>query len=379
MDAALPLLEAFRKDLYHCSDCNYCVDAVWQERGMDHICATITHHAPVLSYSGRGYMAAARALLEGQALNPATLAERAFSCTGCGNCEASCPIGLRPTQVGQALRETLAEQGVLPPGVEALRLRMREAGNAYGAESASRTRWAEGLAFASAATATVNYAPGCAAAHARPAEARAAVALMTLGGERVHFAAATDACCGAPLAEAGLRADAAYAEQALAARNTTTRLVTSGLECLPAWQRGGVVAGSFAQWLIDALADGRLRLTPKASRPPTVQVFDSCASRRPGGAPDPLRDALAALGQAVANPPLEARYAVCCGAAGSLSELHPLSAARMAAARVPADDHLPVVGSDPRCLGHLAAGGQAERYYGLAEFVLAAFDVQGAA
>ena len=379
MDVALPLLEAFRKDLYHCSDCNYCVDAVWQERGMDHICATITHHAPVLSYSGRGYMAAARALLEGQALNPETLAERAFSCTGCGNCEASCPIGLRPTQVGQALRETLAEQGVLPPGVEALRQRMREAGNAYGAEPAGRTRWAEGLAFASAATATVNYAPGFAAAHARPAEARAAVALMTLAGERVHFAAATDACCGAPLAEAGLRADAAYAEQALAVRNTAPRLVTSGLECLPAWQRGGVVAGSFAHWLIEALADGRLRLAPKVSRPPTVQVFDSCASRRPGGAPDPLRDALAALGQAVANPPLEARYAVCCGAAGSLSELHPLSAARMAAARVPEDDRLPVVGSDPRCLGHLAAGGLAERYFGLAEFVLAAFDVQGAA
>ena len=379
MDVALPLLEAFRKDLYHCSDCNYCVDAVWQERGIAHVCATITHHSPALSYSGRGYMAAARALLEGQALNPETLAERVFSCTGCGNCETSCPIGLRPTQIGQALRETLAEQGVLPPGVEALRQRMREAGNAYGAEPASRARWAEGLGFVSAEDATIDYAPGCAAAHARPAEARTAVALMNLAGERVHFAAATDACCGAPLAEAGLRADAAYAERTLAARSTAPRFVTSGLECLPAWQRGGVAAGSFAQWLIEALASGRLRLTPKASRPETVQVFDSCASRRPGGAPDPLRDALAALGQQVANPPLAARHAVCCGASGSLSELHPLSAARMAAARVPEDDCLPVVGSDPRCLGHLAAGGQAERYFGLAEFVLAAFDVQGAA
>ena len=46
---------------------------------------------------------------------------------------------------------------------------------------------------------------------------------------------------------------------------------------------------------------------------------------------------------------------------------------------MPEDDRLPVVGSDPRCLGHLAAGGLAERYFGLAEFVLAAFDVQGAA
>jgi DNA helicase HerA-like ATPase len=106
-------------------------------------------------------------------------------------------------------------------------------------------------------------------------------------------------------------------------------------------------------------------------------VFDSCASRRPGGAPDLLRQALSALGQDVVNGPQDARHAVCCGAAGSLAELHPLSAARMAAARSEPDSRWPTVGSDTRCLGHLANGGEAERYFGLAEFVLAHFDVAG--
>lgn len=45
----LPLLEAFRKDLYHCADCNYCVDAVWAERGIEHVCPTMQSHSPVTS------------------------------------------------------------------------------------------------------------------------------------------------------------------------------------------------------------------------------------------------------------------------------------------------------------------------------------------
>jgi len=160
MSLNLSLLETFRKDLYHCSDCNYCVDAVWAERGMHHVCATITHHSPAISYSGRGFVLAARALLEGQALNPETVAERVFSCTGCGNCEASCPIGLRPAQVGQALRETLANEDILPPAIAALRGRMREQGNAYGAPRENRARWAEGLSFSAAVDASIHYALG---------------------------------------------------------------------------------------------------------------------------------------------------------------------------------------------------------------------------
>lgn len=376
MTLNLSLLETFRKDLYHCSDCNYCVDAVWAERGMHHVCATITHHSPAISYSGRGFVLAARALLEGQALNPETVAERVFSCTGCGNCEASCPIGLRPAQVGQALRETLANEDILPPAIAALRGRMREQGNAYGAPRENRARWAEGLSFSAAVDASIHYAPGCAAAHARPAEARATVQLLQAAGERVSFEPASDACCGAPLREAGLLADAGFAERALAARGAT-RVLTSGLECLASWQRAGVNVHSFANWLCEALAEGRLRLQARATRPAQVRVFDSCASRRPGGAPDLLRQALSALGQDVVNGPQDARHAVCCGAAGSLAELHPLSAARMAAARSEPDSRWPTVGSDTRCLGHLANGGEAERYFGLAEFVLAHFDVAG--
>lgn len=373
MTLGLDLLERFRQDLYRCSDCNYCVDSVWTERGISHVCATIEHHSPAVSYSGRGFLLAARALLEGQDLNPVALAERVFSCTACGNCESVCPLGLRPAQVGQALRETLAADDVLPPAVQGLRQRMRGQGNAYGAPGDTRAGWADGLHFATSAHATVHYSPGCATAYGRPVEARAAMALLKAAGELVYFSGAQDSCCGAPLREAGLAADADHAEARLVQGGQVARLVASGLECLPAWGRVAGSVLSFPAWLLEVLGSGRLTLTRNGGRPLEVQVFDSCAMRRVDAVSAPVRAVLQALGVVVMNP-VEARHAVCCGAGGSLPTLHPTSAARMAASRCGGQDtELPVVGVDVRCMSHLATGGDAERYFTLAEFLVAHF------
>lgn len=378
--AAPTLLAGFAGDLYHCADCGYCVDAVWAERGLEHVCPTIGHHLPVASYSGRGYLAAARAWHEGAALDLDVLAERVFTCTGCGNCEQVCPIGLRPTQVGQALREELVARGHAPASVDALRATMRACGNPSGHPSSARGAWAQGLQFARE-DATLLYAPGCAATHGDPAEARAVVALLAAAGERVAWRGDDDRCCGAPLREVGLLDDAAYAARGLAAELPVARVVTSGLECRAAWRGAlGEQAVGFPEWLLDALARGRLRVRPRDHS--RVFAFDGCANRRPGtdGRPDPLREVLARIGVETVNDGLGAATAVCCGAAGGMPAMNPASAARMAGGRlaeVPAG--LPVVGADPRCLAHLAgaAGEAGPRLLGLAEFIAAHCDVEG--
>jgi len=375
-------LAAFASDLYHCADCSYCVDAVWAERGIEHVCPTISHHQPVASYSGRGFIAAARAWYEGTALDLDVLAERVFTCTGCGNCEQVCPIGLRPTQVGQALREKLADRGHAPASVDALRATMRACGNPYGKPPATRGTWANGHAFAGAA-ATVLYAPGCAAAYGAPAEARAALALLEAAGEKVAWRGDDDRCCGAPLRELGLHEDAHYAEQRLAAGLGEQRVVTSGLECRPVWRRArGEQAQAFPEWLLDALERGRLRVTPRDHA--RVYAFDGCANRRPGadGRPDTLRAILARIGVDCVNGELGAATAVCCGAAGGMPSMAPPSATRMAAARledIPAG--VPIVCADPRCLAHLlpSAGSGGQRLLGLAAFVQAHCEVEGGA
>lgn len=369
----------FAKDLYHCADCSYCVDAIWTERGIAHVCSTLEHHRPVPSYSGRGYLAAARALAEGEALAPEVLAERVFSCTGCANCEQVCPIGLRPAQLAQALREELVERGHTPPAVEVLRGTMRACGNPYGKPPATRGEWARGLDFANG-EATVLYAPGCAAACGDPAEPRAVVRLLGLAGEKVGWRGDDDRCCGAPLRETGLVEDARYAEQRLGSDVFAPRVVSSGLECLPAWRRvAGDRALSFPAWLLEMLDTGRLRVTPRDHA--AVAAFDGCANRRPeadGTRPDRLREVLARIGIAVVNDARGAALALCCGAAGGMPAMARESAVRMAGARLdglPAD--LPIVAADPRCLTHLAAARQGPRPHGLAAFILAHCDVEG--
>lgn len=380
--SAPTLLAAFAGDLYHCADCGYCVDAVWAERGIEHVCPTIDHHLPVASYSGRGYLAAARAWHEGAALDLEVLAERVFTCTGCGNCERVCPIGLRPTQVGQALRAELVARGHAPASVDALRATLRTCGNPYGKPPSDRGAWAQGHGFARE-DATVLYAPGCAAACGEPAEARAVVALLEAAGEQVAWRGDDDRCCGAPLREVGLLDDAAHAARRLAADLPATRVITSGLECRPAWRAalGGQAMG-FPEWLLGALESGRLRVSPRDHS--RVFAFDGCANRRPGteGRPDPLREVLARIGVVSVNDGLGAATAVCCGAAGGLPAMQPASAARMAGARladVPVG--VPLVCADPRCLGHLAAsaGEGGPRLLGLAEFVATHCDVEGPA
>ena len=66
-DAGFARLRAYENALYHCATCNYCVSATWSERGIDGVCATLRGHSPAASYSGKGYLATARALLEGEA------------------------------------------------------------------------------------------------------------------------------------------------------------------------------------------------------------------------------------------------------------------------------------------------------------------------
>ncbi len=109
--AAFLHLARYRHDLYHCATCNYCVSAVWPQRGIDGVCATLRSHSPAASYSGKGYLATARALLEGETLALDSLAERAYACTTCGNCESVCPIGMPPTAVVGALRAELEPFG----------------------------------------------------------------------------------------------------------------------------------------------------------------------------------------------------------------------------------------------------------------------------
>jgi glycolate oxidase iron-sulfur subunit len=369
----LPLVAAFSRELYHCSDCSYCVDAVWAARGIDRVCPTLAHHDPRPAYSGRGYLAAARAWLEGRALDEDVLAERVFTCTGCGNCETVCPIGLHPRAVNAALRGELLARECAPAPIAALLDAIAAEDNPLGRPREARRAWASDLALDLAAP-EVLYFPGCAAAYVRPVEARAVVTVMQAAGVRVG-AFADEPCCGAPARELGDHVAAAAAAASLTsmtAPHAGAKLVHSGLECRQQLQ--GMAAQTFGEWCLQALDTGRLRATPLGT-PPLVAVFDGCQARDTPAAAAP-RAVLAKLGVPITNPGV-ATHGVCCGAGGGMTAMQPAAALRMARAKLDAHAGVPtIVGADVRCLAHLDAARRPgdPALATLAEFLVTHFD-----
>lgn len=356
MAEGLPLLEAFKQDLYHCADCSYCVDAVWPERGITHVCPTMQSHTPLMSYSGRGYIAAARAWVEGAALDLDQLANRVFTCTTCGHCETVCPIGLRPTQVGRALRAELWARDKAPHDLREWRAQMTRDGNPFGQLRSARAAWLTGITPSSAAD-TLCYLPGCAAV-AHPREARATVRLMQAAGYRVETLGAGDSCCGAPFFELGDARQAEALRTALAKKIPAGACVTSGLECHAHWQRGTGEhhsPQSFPEWAAAALLTGRLEARQTVSSQDVV-VLESCQTRHAANIATAVRQIFKQLGVNARFANDNPRHVVCCGAAGGMPQIAPDSAHRMAAARLPESGTVVVV--DPRCAAHLTEAGE---------------------
>lgn len=372
----LPHLTNYLKDLYHCSDCGYCVDAIWEERNIDHICATLESHSPGLSYSGQGYIKTARAWMEGEDLPLASVSEHAFTCTSCGNCERICPIGMRPMEINRALRSELIARDLAPESAVAIQKNVLEQQNPAGAPSAERYHWAQNIETAEQAE--LVYLPGCASAYARPQEAQAAMRLLQAAGVPVKILGDSDNCCGAPLRELGFSDDAARQSEQLGAalaKQSFNLLVTSGCECAHALANEDRQT-SFAGWLASALTEGKLKLAARSSTP-KVSCIESCQATL-GAVPNDnqtLYDILGRLGVTVNGGAPTSRFAMCCGAGGGAPAMHPQSSTEMARARMreatAKGQPDAIVSIDPRCVAHLdAARSDGDPpVYGLAEFV----------
>lgn len=365
----------FATDLYHCSSCNYCVDSIWPERGLNDACVTMAHHSRAPGYSGRGFIEAARAVLEGMPLDAAQLAERVYTCTSCGNCESACPIGLRPATIGEALRAELADANDMPPPIAAAREHVLDRANPYGAEKSSRATWAAD-ASATVDPASPIYFVGCAAALKLPTEARAGYELLRRAGLSPEIA--TTECCGAPLASYGDEANGEKLAHACTdSFGAERKVIVAGYPCQQqlAPRRAGSTP-SVVGWLLEALREGTLALerNEAANPPAAIHLLEACAlKRRTPAAPatdeTAVRELFASFGIDCLNPLFPSPHAPCCGAGGGMPLMQPDAARRMATARTP-DDTIAVT-LDPRCAAHLRASA-AERpanVLGFAEFI----------
>lgn len=391
----IALAREFTDDLFHCSRCNYCVEMIWEERGIHHVCPTLLHHNPAPSYSGKGYLAIARALADGEEISQSALVDRLFACTTCGNCEQVCPIGLKPAQLVRALRADLVANAMAPPEVLALADRIAVTQNPSGLSRSERYRWRESTDYEPDGPSNILYLPGCSACYGMAGEAAATLRVLTKIGFALRtLSAEQDRCCGAVLFEIGHLEMARHQGRStldLIETSGASQIVTSSAECLEALRHhypsrlgreSKVPVVHALELLHERLASRKLnsRWVARPSAPGTVALMDSChlskKSHGPlgeAGYPRIAREILASLGCRVFPDETAAAYAVCCGAAGGMPQLHPESSLRMARAKL---DELVQTGAEaivcpsPLCAGQLRQANQSiAPVYGLFEFI----------
>ncbi|MGE0487516.1 MAG: 4Fe-4S dicluster domain-containing protein [Gammaproteobacteria bacterium] len=364
-------VEQYSADLYRCASCNYCVEAVWAERGIKHVCATLEHHSPAPGYSGRGFIDIARALYEGRPLATDAVAERVFTCTGCGNCETLCPIGLHPAAIGQSLREALAVAERLPGPVDRALRAVLDRGERRREAAFKRAPVAGGT--------TLSVFAGCSASD----EARALAGWLAEAGIEVDWRGGPERCCGAVLDDLGdARRGRAWAAAAAADLAQDDPTVVLGYECLASLGVAAAEALSLPAWLIARIDAGQITLHARAgSAARDVFLFESCRLKPRPGVPAPpdersVRVLLERLGMRVLNDGYPNAHALCCGAGAALPAMQPEAALSMARGRVAGLAGAPVVALDPRCATHVKAASPDTRVTGLVEFLARTFELR---
>ena len=373
--------------LYHCADCSYCVDAVWDERQLEHVCPTLSHHSPALSYSGRGYMTLARAVIEGEEFPLDDMAERVYTCTSCGNCERVCPIGLSPRVVNLALRETLASQGASPAAHKEFIEKLRNASNVADKDKI----FGHPAIKANPPEATLDvvdtlFLPGCEVPESAVGEVAACYSIIKQITPNTAFIESsvgqTASCCGDALANLGFSRDAATANERLTAQTNVYPRLSAVIHmrnsCATRFTEDPRHS-NFVDWLISGLDTGDITAT--ATKP--VAQLTSLNTCHDDKALNRIEQLFQWLEITPVNKSFTSDFPACCGAGGGMPRMAPESAANMARAKFAAlehdaDENLTVVVPDALCLAHMCnAVGDCPpnvAIYGLGEFLLEHFD-----
>ncbi|MEM1587265.1 MAG: (Fe-S)-binding protein [Candidatus Bathyarchaeia archaeon] len=156
------VLEDFARQIYRCARVSWCKHPVFKDRGIDKLCPLYEYPGHRWeSFSIRGILSAAQALLEGHITIDEKLAEIVYKCNLCGGCHEACvihfPVYMRVSEIDEIdhvriveeLRRICVEEGLLriPAHRKALESLLRY-GNPFGvARREERLKWTEELDF----------------------------------------------------------------------------------------------------------------------------------------------------------------------------------------------------------------------------------------
>jgi Fe-S oxidoreductase/FAD/FMN-containing dehydrogenase len=192
-------IEQNAQSLFQCLRCAFCLDISWV--GKNYQRCPSYEYGSFETYSARGRVATARAILEGEIDYDEKVAERIFSCTMCGACSAYCMKNIDLRKVYQGMRDDLAAQGLTPKGLKQVADDTYRLRNPYAKEHADRFGWLKDQSRIDKQAKTAFFV-GCTPSYVRRSAAGEAVALLDKLG--LDYTIASDEwCCAHPLLSAG--------------------------------------------------------------------------------------------------------------------------------------------------------------------------------
>jgi Fe-S oxidoreductase len=252
-----------------------------------------------------------------------------WSCTTCGACNESCPVGIEVFDKIIDLRRGRVETGDVPAAAESVFENSAQHLNPFGRPQEDRMAWAHGLSVRIAAEGEpveLLYWIGCSGSYDPEGRSvsQAMIKLLNYLGVNYRVLGKAETCTGDParrIGEEGLFEQLAEENHHTFARHRVQRILTHCPHCFNTFkneypQRGPTPeVEHHSQFLARMVNEGRLQAKRQETR--AVTFHDPCYLGRGNGETTAPRSALStATAQRLVEMPRHGRGSFCCGAGG---------------------------------------------------------------
>jgi Fe-S oxidoreductase len=257
--------------------------------------------------------------------------DEVWSCTTCGACVSSCPVGVKHLDMVYDLRRELVGRGKVDKKKSGILESLAQNQNPYGMKSSTRADWATGLGIATVAEkpdAEYLYWVGCVSSFDQRAQRiskslskilnHAGVSFAILGGEEM--------CTGDParrLGEEGRFQELAYQNIERLNSRGVKKIVAACPHCYNTLKNEYPAFGGkyevvyYTQLLSDLIRAGRIRVPEEKVQEISVTLHDACYASRYNNVFDEPRAALKSSVTDLREMGRRKEKTFCCGAGGS--------------------------------------------------------------
>jgi dimethylglycine catabolism B len=254
-----------------------------------------------------------------------------WSCTSCGACVSSCPVGVEHLDIIYDLRRDLVAKGKLDKEKSAMLQNLGQTQNPYGFKNSTRGDWAQGLgvdSWASNSGAEYLYWVGCLSSFDQRAQRIAKSLSKILKSAGVSFAilGGDEMCVGDParrLGEEGRYQELAFANIEKLNSIGVKKIVASCPHCFNALKNeypgfgGRFEVVYHTQLISDLIREGKVKVPADMVQKISVTLHDACYASRYNNVFDEPRLALASAVDELKEMGRRKEKTFCCGAGGS--------------------------------------------------------------